>query len=216
MKPANKWNKPKPDLFTLLGLLLLGLVLSYVVQEQVKEMIVMPIMDAFLWLYVLVDTVPQILTWIFFLVLGTIYVMKEVILSFSEISFRRRRIRKTRPADYLNGHINLVDGGDNRYTKQRFARYLAGLYFEISGDPPRHHRQMLARLDDSEGELPAEVMEVFKFGLQRDERLFQKNWKLWAFLRGASFAERDPDCPTEDKFEQTLCFLEQQLFIDLT
>ena len=144
------------------------------VKDWVKEMLLLPTIDALWGLYQLVDRMPQLLLWIFFLVLATLYVLIGGIKNFDKVLFAPQRRKISTPPDHLPGITHLKDiDPSNPYAQQRFARHLVELYFEVMGKKRRHARQMLADLQQPCHQLPPEVWEVFQFGLQ---------WDRWFFL----------------------------------
>ena len=219
------FHNPKHPLFILLSLfLLIGGIVSYTVKDWVRDNLVQPVIDGFLWLYVIVDSFSQIYLWAFFLVLGTLYMIQSMIGSLQDVSFiPQTREKKLRGSDYLSEIINLMGAEDNRFRQQRLAKYLVLLYFEIIGNRTRYYRPMREHLHHLEHELPPEVMAVFQFGLTWD--IHVENNPKWRFLtkhRAAPPLESDeseenisppPSFPTQAQFDQTLFFLEQQLFM---
>ena len=168
-------------------LVLLGGGVAFFIKDWVKVVLLLPIIDALWWLYSMIDSLPQLFLWFFFLGLGILFVLMNLIRSFAEALDAINSGKKTTSSSYLLDltHLRNVDPS-NPYTQQRLARHLVEMYFEALGIQPLHAHQMQEDLQQKFNQLPREVFEVFQFGLQGNRRFYlaDARWYLvkhWTF-----------------------------------
>ena len=233
-------------LFMLFAVLLLVGGVAYFVKDWIRTMILLPIIDALGWLYLLGDSLSQFVLWVFFLFLGGLYVFFGMVRIVGKELHARERRRTPMRSDHRLSPLRHIDPS-NPYAQQRFARHLVELYFEAVGKKTGYAWQMWEELKQQNQPLPPEVWAVFQFGLQGNRRfqLVGSWWDYWEIripyaeslirllrirlrkprtsppLSSDSFAleeglSLENEFPPPAYFEKTLFFIEQQLFMHHT
>ncbi len=181
------------DLYFLIisvALFLIGGGVAFFIKGWVKEVFLLPVIDALWWLYLIVDSLPQLFLWFFFLALGSLFVLMIMARSIVDEFDLLKNRKKLTPINYMSDitHLRKIDPS-NPYLQQRLARHLAEMYFEAIGIQSPRAQRMREELLQKTNQLPREVMEVFQFGLQGNRRFYlaEARWyfvqRLTSYLR---------------------------------
>lgn len=201
---------PRKMLLPLGGLVFVALVLSYAIKDWIKAVVITPMIDAALRLYILVDNISQTVIWSFVLLLGGLFLLKKLLKGATGELLDWKSSKGDISMGYLQKIINLVDyPTPNRYNQIQLAKYLTELYFESLGYESTDYQKIQEKFESLRPCLDPGVANVFHFGLF--ESPYQENHTKLAIL-----SENSTKFPSQNQFEQTIQLIEHQLFLTPT
>lgn len=178
------------------------LILAFLVEDFVREVVVVPVLYAGWFFWLTLTNLPQWTFWVLLTLVAALLAIRSL------SGEKRQAVKRAEPPPSANGPVNswmqrLTLASDQPSNKWRISRDLGRFYWETNfPEEPFHVQQYVARLSAPDTKIPVEIRNYFLAGTERPQAVHS----FWFFRRpppSPSALDLDPEIVVE--------FLENQL-----